>query len=122
FKIINMSKLQLVLLVENINEKAFQKSLKSKFSLLSTQGIHLESEESNKLLKLLKKAEDRKIKLSKEEIIQKITRKPAKKYRLEKRGQIKKGYYADINIIKNNTIQENIVNGEIKKGNGKILK
>ncbi|MDI6820828.1 MAG: amidohydrolase family protein [Patescibacteria group bacterium] len=64
---------------------------------------------------------DKKI-ISFEKAIVKITSLPAKKLNISKRGVIKEGYYADINILNNEVPETVLINGQIVFDHGELKK
>lgn len=127
-ELLKITDLRTEVLLKDVNFKELVKSLSWKEVMISSGSMPaaLLQQSFLKFLELCDKEGVMPI----EEAVRKITFMPAKVIGLEKRGEIKNGYFADLVIFKDAEIKEVIVNGKraIKDGqlqnifNGTILK
>ncbi len=103
--------------IENLSEKNVQKAIRHPFSIVSSNGSgydlehaktgdHVHPRNFGTFPRVFAEYVRRQSSLSWEEAVHKMTGKPAKKFKLEKRGFLKVGYAADIVIFDPETIAD----------------
>lgn len=94
----------------SVSDEALKELMKSKHALLSAH-YHRAEEENASLFPTI---------LSSESSVEKITALPARKYGITRRGMIKEGYFADINVFKGGKPWYVVVNGRIIMEGGMV--
>ncbi len=85
-------------------------------ALLGSSSSILEGQSFSKYLELAEK----RVGLNLENIIQKITSVPAKKFGLKNRGVLKEGAFADIVLMQGNKVNKTLVNGIVALQDGEL--
>ena len=126
-RIMMMTGLSALCLVETENGKLLKKFIRSPRSIIAsnTAGTgfneYIHSSEKRQFSKILKETFHEE-EFALEKMIAKMTSVPAKKYRIGKRGLIREGYYADIAILDNFAARDVFVNGARAMKNGEITR
>lgn len=101
-KLCLLTKMKAQVFSNYVDPVALEELLKNRHSILTLSYHHSEREENPIFEKIL----------SSEKFVEKITSQPAKKYGISKRGSLKEGYFADINIFKDGKPYYVFVNGK----------
>ncbi|MEX1014276.1 MAG: hypothetical protein WDZ80_03900 [Candidatus Paceibacterota bacterium] len=113
--------LKTVCLYHNINEKVLDEIVFSEKSLIASNGINILVPGLNVFEIFLKKAIENK-EISLEKAIEKITHKPAERFKIKDRGVLEKNLKADVVVIKDFKVKDSILNGDVCLEDGQIKK
>lgn len=111
-------------LSENVQGKISDEFMLAPNSIVSSGGasaLPFTTLAETPFLKFIRLAKDFK-NFTLEKAVSKITSLPAKKYGIKKRGLIKENYKADINVLRDGTPSEVLVNGRLVLDGGEIQK
>jgi len=119
-KLMQTTRLRASILYKNINAGLIRKGILHPRSMISSNAAslpltrHAEQPEraSATFSKFIKLAEVENI-MPLKAAIQKITLEPARKFKLQKRGEIREGFFADLVCFKNGEIKCTVVNGHL---------
>ena len=111
---------------KNINQQVLEEVLLHPRALIGSNSASLKDDAyvlkpkrvTETFSKFLEIMEQKKVPI--EESIKKITSVPAKIFNLPKRGLLQEGCFADLVLLKDKTVSEVIINGQLAVGGGKV--
>jgi N-acyl-D-amino-acid deacylase len=124
--LMEITKMKCILFYENINQNVLTKTLFHPRALIGSNSPSLPDTNASikpkrsteTFMQFLRLAAQNSLPI--EETVKKITSVPAKLFRIEKRGALREGWYADIALLKENETIHTIVNGSIAVQDKKI--